>query len=107
MRGFVASALPALPGALSGPLVVCHIHQTAMRRSLDSVGDRAAHEARARAGPRRQGEVHPQGPGRSVACGLDEIDACEILTGLRPAAFVDRVVSRTTGERMYVFKPQI
>jgi hypothetical protein len=42
-----------------------------------------------------------------AAGGFGEIDACEILTELRPPAFVDRIESRATGEWMYVFKPRI
>ena len=42
-----------------------------------------------------------------AALGLDSEDACEILAGLRSSSFVEGVVSRTTGEWMYVFKPEV
>lgn len=42
-----------------------------------------------------------------AALGFDWSDACEILAGLRASAFVERLTSRETGERMYVFKPDV
>ena len=37
--------------------------------------------------------------------GLDQEDACGVLMDLAPGDFVERLVSRKTGEWMYVFKP--
>jgi hypothetical protein len=42
-----------------------------------------------------------------AALGLDTTDACESLEGLKGADFVKRLVSETTGEGMYVFKPRV
>jgi hypothetical protein len=42
-----------------------------------------------------------------AALGLDSRDASEVLAVLRPSSFVERLVSRETGEWMYVFKPDI
>jgi hypothetical protein len=42
-----------------------------------------------------------------AAIGLDAIDACESLAGLKAADFVKRFVSEATGEWMYVFKPNV
>jgi hypothetical protein len=42
-----------------------------------------------------------------ASLGLDWSDACEVLVGLRSAAFVERLSSRETGEWMYVFKPVV
>lgn len=39
--------------------------------------------------------------------GLDWLDACEALEGLRSEDFIERLASERTGEWMYVFKPQI
>lgn len=39
--------------------------------------------------------------------GLDEEDACHVLANLATRDFVERVVSRRTGEWMYVFKPAV
>jgi hypothetical protein len=39
--------------------------------------------------------------------GLDEEDACHVLAGLAAGDFVERLVSRKTGEWMYVFKPEV
>ena len=39
--------------------------------------------------------------------GLDEEDACHVLANLGTSDFVERFVSRKTGERMYVFKPAV
>jgi hypothetical protein len=39
--------------------------------------------------------------------GLDAADACEALEELKVADFVERLVSETTGEWMYVFKPKV
>lgn len=39
--------------------------------------------------------------------GLDELDACEALAGLRTADFSQALRSAATGEWMYVFKPGI
>ena len=39
--------------------------------------------------------------------GLDEGDACDIIAGLTPADFQERIVSERTGEWMYVFKPAV
>jgi hypothetical protein len=42
-----------------------------------------------------------------AAIGMDATDACESLEGLKPADFVQRLVSDATGEWMYVFKPKV
>ena len=39
--------------------------------------------------------------------GLDEVDACHVLANLATRDFVERFVSRRTGEWMYVFKPAV
>jgi hypothetical protein len=39
--------------------------------------------------------------------GLDAVDACEILEGLKGEDFVKELVSDATGERMHVFKPHV
>jgi Motility quorum-sensing regulator, toxin of MqsA len=39
--------------------------------------------------------------------GLDEGDACHVLANLAATDFVERFVSKKTGEWMYVFKPAI
>ena len=39
--------------------------------------------------------------------GLDAMDACESLAGLKAADLVKRLVSEATGEWMYVFKPHV
>ena len=39
--------------------------------------------------------------------GLDEEDAHHVLANLPPSDFVERVVSKKTGEWMYVFKPRV
>lgn len=42
-----------------------------------------------------------------AAVGLDSRDACEILSVLRPSAFIKKVASQKTSEWMYVFKPVV
>lgn len=42
-----------------------------------------------------------------AAIGLDATGACESLESLKAADFVERLVSETTGEWMYVFKPKV
>jgi hypothetical protein len=42
-----------------------------------------------------------------AAIGLDATDACESLEGLKAADFAKRLVSETTGEWMYVFRPTV
>ena len=42
-----------------------------------------------------------------AALGLDAVDACETLEGLKTADFIERLVSDVTGEWMHVFKPQV
>ncbi|MFZ0888144.1 MAG: type II toxin-antitoxin system MqsR family toxin [Candidatus Binataceae bacterium] len=39
--------------------------------------------------------------------GLDEEDACDVLANLTPEDSAGRLKSATTGEWMYVFKPQL
>jgi hypothetical protein len=39
--------------------------------------------------------------------GLDEEDAHHVLANLATSDFVERVVSKKTGEWMYVFKPKV
>src|SRR3990167_2578210 len=39
--------------------------------------------------------------------GLDQEDACGVLMDLAPGEFVERPVSRKTGEWMHVFKPTV
>lgn len=39
--------------------------------------------------------------------GLDEEDACDVLANLAPSDLVERLVSKKTGEWMYVFKPSV
>ena len=39
--------------------------------------------------------------------GLDQEDACGVLMNLAPGDVVERLVSRKTGEWMYVFKPTV
>jgi hypothetical protein len=39
--------------------------------------------------------------------GLDEEDACDVLANLAPSELVERLVSKKTGEWMYVFKPSV
>lgn len=43
----------------------------------------------------------------SLGFGLDETDACDVLTGLTATDSAGRFVSATTGEWMYVFKPRL
>lgn len=38
---------------------------------------------------------------------LDEEDACHVLANLAASDFVERLVSKKTGEWMYVFKPRV
>jgi riboflavin synthase len=45
--------------------------------------------------------------GELIELGLDEEDACNVLARLTAADSVGRRRSATTGEWMYVFKPQI
>ena len=42
-----------------------------------------------------------------AALGLDAMDACETLEGLKTADFVKRLVSDATDEWMYVFKAHV
>lgn len=39
--------------------------------------------------------------------GMDSLDACETMQALKALDFVERFASQTTGEWMYVFKPQV
>ena len=39
--------------------------------------------------------------------GLDEEDACHVLANLAAGDFVERRVSKRTGEWMYIFKPSV
>lgn len=39
--------------------------------------------------------------------GLDEEDACDLLANLSTSDLVERLVSKRTGEWMYVFKPTV
>ena len=39
--------------------------------------------------------------------GLDEEDACGVLANLASSDFAERLVSKKTGEWMYVFKPSV
>jgi hypothetical protein len=39
--------------------------------------------------------------------GLDEEDAGDVLANLAPSDLVERLVSKKTGEWMYVFKPSV
>jgi Motility quorum-sensing regulator, toxin of MqsA len=39
--------------------------------------------------------------------GLDAEDLCDVLVRLASEDFADKIVSKTTGEPMYVFKPKI
>jgi hypothetical protein len=39
--------------------------------------------------------------------GLDELDACDVLTRLKPQDFAGRIASAVTGELLYVFKPRV
>src|SRR5579872_1681404 len=43
----------------------------------------------------------------SLELGLDEEDACEVLVELTAEDSAGRVTSATTGEWMYLFKPQV
>ena len=43
----------------------------------------------------------------ALAMGLDEEDACDVLSRLAPSDLVEHLVSKRTGEWMYVFKPSI
>jgi len=43
----------------------------------------------------------------ALGLGLDETDACHTLTGLTAKDFRGRLVSRLTGEWMYVFGPRV
>lgn len=42
-----------------------------------------------------------------LGLGLDEGDACDILAGLTPTDFAQRLLSEQTAEWMYVFKPVV
>ena len=42
-----------------------------------------------------------------LECGLDEQDACDILASLMSEDSAGRLVSSTTGEWLYVFKPRV
>ena len=39
--------------------------------------------------------------------GLDEEDACDVLANLAQSDLFERLVSKKTGEWMYVFKPSV
>lgn len=39
--------------------------------------------------------------------GLDELDACDLLASLTAADSAGRLISRATGEWLYVFKPSL
>ena len=39
--------------------------------------------------------------------GLDEEDACDVLASLDAGEFAERLRSKSTGEWMYVFKPEV
>jgi hypothetical protein len=43
----------------------------------------------------------------SLDLGLDEEDACDVLTNLAPEDSAGRLGSAATGEWMYLFKPQL
>ena len=43
----------------------------------------------------------------ALAMGLDEKDACHVLANLAASDFGERLVSKKTGEWMYVFKPRV
>ena len=43
----------------------------------------------------------------ALGMGLDEEDACDVLANLAPTDLVERLVSKKTGEWMYVFKPSV
>lgn len=42
-----------------------------------------------------------------LGMGLDEEDACDVLTNLKPNDVVGRLVSDKTGEWMYAFNPSV
>lgn len=42
-----------------------------------------------------------------LGMGLDEADACDVLANLTRHDLMDRLVSKKTGEWMYVFKPSV
>lgn len=68
--------------------VLVHVHGLAARRRVRFTR-KALHELAA------------------LDLGLDESDACHVLMGLSPRDAAGRVLSRLTGEWMYVFKPRI
>ena len=39
--------------------------------------------------------------------GLDQSDACDVLANLGPSDCAGRTISQSTGEWMYVFKPEV
>ena len=39
--------------------------------------------------------------------GLDQSDACDVLASLGPSDYAGRTISQSTGEWMYVFKPEV
>jgi hypothetical protein len=43
----------------------------------------------------------------ALECGLDERDACDVLTSLKTADSAGRLVSSATREWLYVFKPRV
>ena len=43
----------------------------------------------------------------ALGMGLDEEDACDVLANLAAGDYVERLVSKKTGEWMYVFKPAV
>jgi hypothetical protein len=43
----------------------------------------------------------------ALELGMDEEDACDVLANLRAAHSAGRLVSATTGEWMYLFKPSV
>ncbi len=43
----------------------------------------------------------------ALGMGLDEEDACDVLASLVPSDLIERLVSKKTGEWMYVFTPSV
>jgi hypothetical protein len=43
----------------------------------------------------------------TLELGLDAVDLCDVLVALTSEDFAEKIVSKTTGEPMYVFKPTI
>jgi Motility quorum-sensing regulator, toxin of MqsA len=60
-----------------------------------------------RTGDPAEGALHYEALQELAPLGLDEGDACNVLPNLAAGDFVERLVSKRTGEWMYVFKPTV